>query len=66
MPPAATTGIGATASTTAGTSGSVERCAAMTTGFGALGHDDVGPRLDGQSRARQVLHLADQSGTLPP
>ena len=42
MPPAASTGIGATASTTSGTSTMVAISPVWPAGLGALGDDDVG------------------------
>ena len=63
MPPAATTGTGATASTTAGTSARVAvRAADVAAGLPALGDDDVGAGLGGAHRFGDAADAHHQEG----
>ena len=52
MPPAASTGTGATASTIIGMSGMLAMPADVAAAFGALRDDDVGAGLGGAHRLR--------------
>jgi hypothetical protein len=62
MPPAATTGIGVTRSTTDGTSPIVARSAARARLHRALRHDHVGSGFDCEIDLGRGLDVADQKG----
>ena len=60
MPPAASTGTGATASTTCGTSAIVADLAAEAAGLPALGDEHVGALLDGALGLLDGVHLGHE------